>query len=394
YAKKLLEEDRAYYCYCTPEEIDEMREEAASKGEMPRYNGRCRSLSPEEKEKYEREGREPVIRFKLPVEDREIVVDDMIRGEVTFNTDVLDDFIIFKSDGMPTYNFAVVVDDALMKITDVIRGEDHLSNTPKQLLLYEALGFAIPRFAHLPLILDEERQKLKKRSDSDAVYIGEYRERGYLPEALFNFLSLLGWSPKDDEEILTREEIISRFNIADVNKSAAVFDIEKLNWMNGKYIRDADLDRIVELSLPYLEKAGYITGEVSDATYEWLKKIIEVARTKVEYLSQIPAETELFFADLEFDNKEEAIEEFKGENVDLVFSTLNKELRELEEFNPDTINKIFNKMRKELPVKARTIYHPARVALTGKNSGPELNEVIYILGIDEVKKRLDNALKL
>lgn len=394
HAQKLLEEGKAYYCYCSPEEIDEMREQAASKGEMPRYNQHCRTLNEEDVEEYKKEGRNPVIRFKLPDEAREIIVDDMIRGKVSFNTDVLDDFIIYKSDGMPTYNFAVVIDDALMKITQVIRGEDHLSNTPKQILLYEALGFDLPRFAHLPLILDKNKAKLKKRSDSDAVYIGEYREKGYLPEALFNFLSLLGWSAKDNQEIMSREEIISNFDVSNVNKSPAVFDVEKLNWMNGKYIREADLDRIVKLSIRYLEEAGFISGDISDDKYQWVKKVIEVSRNKVDCLSQIPEKTELFFKELEFTDQERAVEEFKGEDVELVFSTLKEQLAELEEFNTDSINRIFNKMRKNLPVKARTIYHPTRVALTGMNSGPELNHVIYILGIKETERRLDNALKM
>ncbi|MEJ6949605.1 glutamate--tRNA ligase [Natronospora cellulosivora (SeqCode)] len=394
YLDKLLAEDKAYYCYCTPEELDEMREEASRKGQMPRYDARCRHLSKEEKEKYEKEGRNPVIRFKTPDIDRDIIVDDMIRGEVTFSSSILDDFIIFKSDGMPTYNFAVVIDDSLMKISQVVRGEDHLSNTPKQILIYEALGFEPPRFAHMPLILDENKAKLKKRSDSDAVFIGEYREKGYLPEALFNFLSLLGWSTKDEEELLSIDEIVERFDISDVNKSAAVFDVEKLNWMNGKYIREADLDRIVQLSIPYLQKAGYLQDEISEEKYEWLKRVIEAARTGVDFLSQIPAEAELFFTDLKFEDREKAIEEFKGENVDLVFNTLVEKLEALDEITPSKINKIFKKLRKELPVKPRTIYHPVRVALTGMNSGPEITDVIYILGLNETKARLDNALSL
>ncbi len=394
YAQKLLEEGKAYYCYCSPEELEQMREEALEEGEMPRYNGRCRNLSLEEKEQYEKEGRTPVIRFMVPEEDKDILINDRIRGEVVINTSVLDDFVIFKSDGMPTYNFAVVIDDALMKITQVIRGEDHISNTPKQLLIYEALGFEPPGFAHLPLILDTNRAKLKKRSADQAVYVGEYREKGYLPEALFNFLALLGWAPGDDEEIMSREDIISKFDISSVNKSSAVFDVDKLNWMNGKYIREADLERITELSLPFLKEAGYIGEEISKAEYQWLKRVIEVARLGVDYLAQIPVKAELFFKDLEFEDKEKAIEEFKGEDVELVFATLKEKLKGLEEFNPDTINKVFNRMRKELPVKARTIYHPTRVALTGMNSGPELNHVIYILGLEETERRLDNALDL
>lgn len=394
YAEKLLEEGKAYYCYCTPEELQAMREEAARKGEMPRYNQHCRHLKEEELEAYKKEGRVPVIRFKMPDEEQEIIINDLIRGEIKFSTDVLDDFIIFKSDGMPTYNFAVVIDDALMKISQVIRGEDHISNTPKQILLYEAFGFPVPEFAHLPLILDENRAKLKKRSDSDAVYIGEFREKGYLPEALFNFLSLVGWSPKDEREIMSREEIISLFDISDVNKSSAVFDIEKLNWMNGKYIRDADLERIMELSIPYLQEAGLVGEEISGEEYDWLKKVIEVARTGVDYLSQIPAEAEIFFTELEFADKEKSLAEFKDEEVELVFKTLKEDLRNLAEFDRDSINNIFKELRKKLPVKAKKIYRPVRLALTGRDSGPELSDIIYIFGLEEVEKRLDEALAM
>ncbi len=394
YADKLLKEDKAYKCYCSEEELDQMREEALANDKMPKYNGHCRNLSKEEEQKYIDEGREPVIRFKLPEENKDIIVKDDIRGDVTFNSSVLDDFIIFKSDGMPTYNFAVVIDDALMKITEVIRGEDHLSNTPKQILIYEALGFEVPRFAHLPLILDSNRAKLKKRSKDDDVYIGEYREKGYLPEALFNFLTFLGWAPPEDKEILTKEEIIENFELKDINKSAAVFDIDKLNWVNGKYIRESDLDYIVELSIPYLKEAGFVDDEFVENNHEWLKKVIEVARTGVDYLAQIPEEAELFFEELEFENKEEAIEEFKEEGVELVFETLEKKLKELKEFTPENINKIFSELIKELPVGGRTVYHPTRLALTGLNSGPEMKNVIYILGIEETINRLDNAIAM
>ena len=394
YAQELIDEGKAYYCYCSPKELDEMREKARAEGKMPKYDGRCRKLTEEEKKQYKKQGRKPVIRFKIDDEDRDIIVKDKIRGQVVFNTSVLDDFIIFKSDGMPTYNFAVVIDDALMKISEVIRGEDHLSNTPKQILLYEALGFSIPSFAHLPLILDENKAKLKKRSLDDDVYIGEYREKGYLPEALFNFLALLGWSPGDDNEILSRQELISRFQLQDINKAAAVFDKEKLNWMNGKYIRNAELDRIVELALPYLQDAGFIGDEITEEKRKWLQRVIEVGRTKVDYLAQIPAKVELFFSELEYDNKEEAIEEFSQDGVELVFNTLKEKIYNLDEFKLDNINNIFSEMKSELPVGARTVYHPVRLALTGKNSGPELNDVIYILGPQEVENRLDRALNL
>jgi nondiscriminating glutamyl-tRNA synthetase len=393
YVQKLLDEDMAYYCYCTPEELDKMREKAKARDEMPRYNGRCRHLSNEEKERFEAEGRQPVIRLKVPTDDQDIVVKDMIRGDVTFNSSVLDDFIIFKSDGMPTYNFAVVIDDALMKVTQVVRGEDHLSNTPKQILIYDALDFDKPEFAHLPLILDENKAKLKKRGNDDTVYIGEFRRKGYLPEALFNFLTLLGWSAEEEQEIISRDELIDQFELTDVNKSAAVFDISKLNWMNGKYIREVDLERIVDLSIPYLESAGYI-DDLKDLDREWLRRVIEVARTGVDYLAQLPEEAELFFTDLAYDDPEEASQEFSEDGVELVFDSLKKKLYNLDELTIDNINDVFSEMRDELPVGARTIYHPVRIALTGMTSGPEISEVIYIFGIDEVEDRLDKAIEL
>ncbi len=393
YADKLLESDHAYKCYCTQEELEEMREKAIANDKMPRYDGSCRNLTEEERQAYEEEGREPVLRFKMPEEEKDIVVNDLIRGDVTFNSSVLDDFIIFKSDGMPTYNFAVVIDDALMKISHVIRGEDHLSNTPKQILIYEALGFELPKFAHLPLILDENKAKLKKRGE-DSVYVGEFREQGYLPEALFNFMALLGWSTGDEEEILSKEEIIERFAIEDVNKSGAVFDREKLNWMNGKYIRAAELDRIVELSIPFLIESGLIDEDYAAENREWLSKVIDEARTGVDYLAQISAEAELFLTDIEFDDPEKAAEEFAGEDVELVFETLKEKLFAREEVTPEAVGEIFSELKDELPVGARTIYHPTRLAITGKTSGPEMTGVISIFGAEEVASRLDSALEM
>ncbi|OEG62688.1 MAG: glutamate--tRNA ligase [Halanaerobium sp. MDAL1] len=393
YADKLLESGHAYKCYCTKEELDQMRQKAIDNDEMPRYDGSCRNLTEEERKDYEAEGREPVLRFKLPAEEREIIVEDLIRGDVSFNSSVLDDFIIFKSDGMPTYNFAVVIDDALMEISHVIRGEDHLSNTPKQILIYEALGFDLPKFAHLPLILDENKAKLKKRG-KDSVYIGEFREQGYLPEALFNFMALLGWSTGDEEEILSQTEIIDRFAIEDVNKSGAVFDREKLNWMNGKYIRAAELDRIFELSLPFLLESGLVDQEYIENNRDWLLKVIDESRTGVDYLSQIPAEAELFLTEIEFEDPAAAAEEFKGEDVKLVFETLKEKAFAREELTAEAVGEIFKELKNELDVGGRTIYHPTRLAITGKGSGPEMTSVISIFGAEEIARRLDAALEL
>jgi nondiscriminating glutamyl-tRNA synthetase len=393
YADKMLESGHAYKCYCSQEELEEMRKKAVANDKMPRYDGSCRNLSEEERKVYEEEGREPVLRFKMPEKEKDIVVHDLIRGDVTFSSSVLDDFIIFKSDGMPTYNFAVVIDDALMKISHVIRGEDHLSNTPKQILIYKALDFGLPKFAHLPLILDENKAKLKKRGE-DSVYVGEFREQGYLPEALFNFMALLGWSTGSEEEILSREEIVERFDIKNVNKSGAVFDREKLNWMNGKYIRAAELDRIVELSIPFLIDSGLIDQEYADKNREWLAKVIDEARTGVDYLAQISSEAELFLTEIEFEDPEKAAEEFVGEDVKIVFEALKEKLFACEELTPEAVAEIFSELKDELPVGARTIYHPTRLAITGRGSGPEMTGVISIFGAEEVASRLDNALAM
>lgn len=394
HAERLLEEGKAYRCYCTPEELDEMRQEFLERGQMPRYPGRCRNLTAEEEERFQAEGRKPVIRFKLPEEERAIKFRDIIRGELEFKSDVLDDFVILKSDGMPTYNFAVVIDDHYMKVTHVTRGEDHISNTPKQILLYEAFGWETPEFAHMPLILDKNRAKLKKRSNDDYVYVGEFREKGYLPEALFNYLALLGWSPGGDEEVLSREEIVAQFSLDRVNKSAAIFDLEKLNWLNGIYIRKKSPEELLPLVQPYLEKAGYISPPLSDKERKRLLLIVEAVQESLNTLSDIVAESELFFKELEFEDIEKAREEFQQEGVRDVFRTILAKIEEQEELTPDSSARIFKGVIKELPVGGRTVYHPSRFALTGRGTGPELNYVMAILGRDEVRNRLLKALEI
>lgn len=394
YVEKLIEEDKAYYCYCTTEELDEMREAAKARGEAPKYNGKCRGLTKEERKELEAEGRESVVRFKLPEEEQTIVVEDLIYGDVEFSSDVLDDFVLVKSDGIPTYNFAVVVDDQLMEISHVIRGEDHLSNTPKQILLYEALGFNPPEFAHLSMILGEDKSKLSKRSGEAYVYVSQYRKQGYLPEALINFLSLLGWSPENDEEIFAPKEIIERFSMDRVTKSSAVFDVEKLNWMNGHYIREAELDRIVELAIPYLKEADYINDETVEEDYERIKQIVDVVRESLDYVGQIVDHVAPFFGELEYEDRDEVIECFQEEGVEQVLETLRERLEALEDYNPDAVLEELRSILDSLSVGGRLFFHPTRYALTGKGSGPELYHVISILGKEKTLKRLDKALEL
>jgi len=254
FAERLLQAGQAYYCYCTEEEIEARRQEFISRGELPRYNGRCSNLTEEERQEFIKQGRKPAVRFRVP-HDQEIVINDLVRGQVTFESNGIGDFVIVKSDGIPTYNFAVVVDDYLMKISHVIRAEEHLSNTPRQVLLYRALGLPEPQFAHISLILGEDRSKMSKRHGATSVI--QYQELGYLPEALVNFLALLGWSPEGEEEILSKEDLIMKFSLDRVAKNPAVFDQEKLYWLNGMYIRQSSMERLLGLALPLLQKAGF-----------------------------------------------------------------------------------------------------------------------------------------
>ncbi|MDP3013940.1 MAG: glutamate--tRNA ligase, partial [Candidatus Subteraquimicrobiales bacterium] len=253
-ANRLLESNKAYLCYCTPDELRKRRELALKEKRAPRYDGRCRSLKPKEKRNLEESGRKPAIRFDCP-KTGETIVNDLIRGRVEFKNEVLDDFIILRADGFPTYNFAVVVDDYSMKITHVIRGEDHLPNTPKQILLYQALEYEIPAFAHLPMILGSDKKPLSKRHGATSVE--EFRKIGYLSQAMINYLALLGWSYDEKTTLLSVDELVERFSIERVSKNPAIWDPVKLEWMNGHYIRQMSIDELTDSVLPYLKETGF-----------------------------------------------------------------------------------------------------------------------------------------
>ncbi|HHV75292.1 MAG TPA: glutamate--tRNA ligase [Thermoanaerobacterium sp.] len=390
YAEKLIKEGKAYRCYCTPEELDKDREESVKKGDIPRYSGRCRHLTREQEEEYLRQGRKPSIRFIIP-DDVTISFDDMIKGKIEIKSDTLGgDMIIVKSDGMPTYNFAVVVDDTLMKITHVIRGEDHIYNTPKQLLIYEALGFKPPVFAHAPLILGPDRTKLSKRHGN--TYIGQYREMGYLPEAMFNFLSLLSWSPDDNVELMSKDEIIKKFNFNKIHSANPVFDIEKLNWMNQHYIQMSPIERIVDLSLPHLKEAGYIGENVDEATYEWLKKIVSLFKDGLHYVAELKDKAKMFFVDdLEYNS--EAKEILLSNDAKNVLMAFKEEIGNMDEVTEEGIKELLKMLQKKIGVKGKAFFMPIRFALTGQDHGPELVMIIPLLGKQKILQRIDKALK-
>ena len=258
YTDKLLAEGKAYYCYCTDEELEEERQNLIKEGKMPRYMGKCRHLTEEQIAQFKAEGRKPTVRFRVPA-DQQILVRDMVRGDVVFDSNNIGDFVIVKSDGIPTYNYAVVIDDALMHITHVIRAEEHLSNTPRQCLVYDALGFKQPTFGHISLILGKDHTKMSKRHGATSV--DQYRQLGYLPEAINNFLALLGWAPNSEQEIFSMDELIHEFSMDRVAKNPAVFDIDKLNWINQHYMRQLDAEAFFEAAKPHMIAAGYMTGE-------------------------------------------------------------------------------------------------------------------------------------
>ncbi|MBQ0067952.1 MAG: glutamate--tRNA ligase [Phascolarctobacterium sp.] len=391
YTEKLLTEGKAYYCYCTDEELETERQTLLSKGETPRYLGHCRSLTEEQIAKYKADGRKPTIRFRVPANEQ-IVVHDLVRGDVVFDSNGIGDFVIVKSDGIPTYNYAVVIDDYLMKINHVIRAEEHLSNSPRQCLIYDALGFPKPVFGHISLILGKDHTKMSKRHGATSV--DQYRQLGYLPEGIINFLALLGWASGTEQEIFSMDELFNEFSMEHVAKNPAVFDIDKLNWINQQYMRKLDEDKLFSLAVPFLQRAGYMTVNESAERMEWLKKIVWTSREHVCYGAQIADYVKMYFKDdVEFENAETEIV-LKAETVPKVLQTFLDEINKTE-LNGANVKALFKTVQKLTGLRGKDVFMPVRVALTGNQHGPELTEIIPLLGkekcISLVKKSVEKA---
>ncbi|MEL7567671.1 MAG: glutamate--tRNA ligase [Dehalobacterium sp.] len=382
---RLLSSGHAYYCYCSEEECEAERQRLMEQGETPRYLGKCRNLTEEEKNRFEQEGRKPVVRFRVP-DHHTITIHDMVRGEVSFETEGMGDYIIVKSDGIPTYNFAVVMDDADMGVTHVIRGEEHLSNTPRQVLIYDALGLKTPRFAHISLILGKDRSKMSKRHGSTSVVA--YREQGYLPEALVNFLALLGWSPEGEEEIFSLEELIKLFSLDRVSKSPAVFDMEKLKWINGSYIRNLDPERLKSLALPYLKDAGFVGKELTPEEDTWASLVTETLRNYLSCLEDIKEKLGMFMGQYVSFETDEAKNVLQGESVPQVVNMFASKIKEAEALTPELVKGMLKQIRKDTGLGGSQVFMPIRVALTGQMHGPDLDKLTAILGRDVVINRL------
>ncbi|MFD0961918.1 glutamate--tRNA ligase [Paenibacillus chungangensis] len=391
YWQELLDRGLAYRCYCTEEELEAEREEQMALGETPRYSGKHRHLTGEQQQAFEAEGRVASIRFRVP-EGRTYTFDDMVKGPITFDTAETGDFVIVKKDGIPTYNFAVVLDDHLMRISHVLRGEDHISNTPRQLMIYEAFGWEPPIFGHMTLIVNEQKKKLSKRDESIIQFIEQYDRLGYLPEAMFNFIALLGWSPEGEQEMFTRDELVQVFTASRLSKSPAVFDTNKLSWMNNEYLKNADVSRVVDLCLPHLQEAGRIADELDETGREWITALVALHQDKLRCASDIVPVTELFFRDSVVDEAD-AAEVLAEETVPAVLSAFLARIEaEGAAFDVDGIKAMIKEVQKETGCKGKALFMPIRAALTGQTHGPDLNQSIVLLGMEKVAARLRERL--
>ena len=375
-ARVLLEEGHAYYCFCSPEQLEAERKHALANNLPPKYSGRCAQIDPDEARQRVRSGEHAAVRFRTPP-DREIVFRDLVRGDIRFHTDVIGDQVLLRSDGNPAYNFAVVVDDGLMGVTHVVRGEDHISNTPRQLLVYDALGFTPPAFGHVAMVLGPDHTKLSKRHG--AVSVDEFRAKGYLPEALLNYLALLSWSPGENQEVVPLREMAKRFSLSDVGHSASVFDEEKLAWINRHYLKDADPERLARLTMPYLERAGYIRGRMTPEGFAYLVSLVPVFNTSVDRLEQVTQRLRQLF---EFSAAtalgDAAIRGEVGEGpARQVIDALAEELYSAPRLaDKQTFRSIADRVKQKTGQKGRALFHPIRIALTGAADGPELDLLV------------------
>src|SRR5690625_4243597 len=390
YVDELLERDLAYECYMTEEELEQEREEQRAKGQVPKYSGAHSKLTEEQIEQFRKEGRKPSIRIRVP-KNKTYTFHDIVRGNISIESSDYGDWVIVKKDGIPTYNFAVAIDDHLMQISHVLRGEEHISNTPRQMMVYDAFGWEPPQFGHMTLILNEERKKLSKRDQHILQFIEQYEKLGFLPEAMFNFITLLGWSPGGEEEMFTREQLIDIFDPKRLSTSAAIFDVKKLEWMNGEYIKKENVERVIDLALPHLIEAKRISKDADEAKLNWVKEIIALYQEQLRYGAEIVELTELFFkTEIAYDEAAEKV--LQEEQVADVLQVLTDKLIHLDDFTEENIKEQIKQTQKETKQRGKKLFMPIRVATTGQTHGPELPKAIELLGKEVVIKRLDQVL--
>lgn len=384
-AAQLITMGHAYRCYCTPETLERMRAEQQAKGQATKYDGRCWRLSGAERAENEAKGMASVVRMRIPDPDQVIVVQDLVRGEVEFNSAQLDDQVLIKSDGFPTYHLAVVTDDHAMRISHVLRAEEWLPSTPKHLLLYRWLGWEPPQYAHLPLLLNRDRSKMSKRKGD--VSAEAYREQGYLPDALVNFIALLGWSPGGDQELIARQELIEKFSIERIVKTGAVFDRDKLDWMNQHYIQQLSAESFYEAVRPFLHRTEY-----NDAPETELRKICAVIQPRLVRLADIEQELRVFFRGDDTPLDPTAAAKLRTAEAQRAFAAFRQRLSDLDALNEESFKTIMKGVAQDTGVKGKQLWEPMRIALTLGEHGPDLGQFADVLGKDKAMRRIERAL--
>ena len=377
-ADRLVREKKAYYCFCTAEELERDREQALKEGRQPIYSGKCRQLDSGEVERRRTAGESAAIRLKIP--EHPIKFHDIVRGEVEFASESVSDPIIMRSNGMPVYNYVVVIDDAEMKITHVIRGDDHLSNTPKQVALYEALGLPVPQFAHLSTILGPDRERLSKRHG--ATSIANFRDMGILPEALMNYLALLGWAPSGGtRETFTPKELVKEFSLKRVTPSPAIFDMEKLYWLNRHYLKQSSIERVAELTVPFFRQAGLLPELLNEEMGQWFRRLLALLVPYVDKLDQLAQKATIVFhydaaAALAAPDNAETL---AGEKTSAVIKAFAERVSGEDTITPERFKAIMNEVKEATGAKGKELFHPVRVMLIGSHSGPEFDKLIPLL---------------
>ncbi len=387
---KLFDNGSVFRCYCTKEEIEAARETALKEKKPLKYSGKCRGLTPEDWARLDAEGKRYTIRFKTP-ENEKIIVDDLIRGPIVFNSFELDDFIIVRSNGVPIFLLTNGIDDALMEITHVVRGEDHISNTPKQILINQALGLRVPQYLHTSMILGPDRTKLSKRHG--AVSVNQFREQGYLSESLVNYLAFLGWNPKTTDEFFTLPELVEAFSIEAMSKPPSVFDYDRLKYINAHWMGAIDAGRRLDLCIAHLISKGMIDSATADARRDWLAEIVSICGERLKTVNDIETVADFFFRDITEYEEKGVRKHFKGEKTIAILERLRAKISALTDYTRAEIERIMHVMVDDEGVLGKELIHPARLALTGKTTGPGLFELMEVLGRDESLKRIESAEK-
>lgn len=383
----MIDSGHAYYCFCSKDRLDKIREEQRQMDKTPMYDKHCMNLSKSEVEKKIAAGESFVIRLKVP-ENQDITFTDTVKGTITIHSSEVDDQVLIKSDGFPTYHFAVVVDDHLMKISHVVRGEEWLTSTPKQKLIYEYLGWDMPEYIHLPTVLNKDKKKLSKRQGDVAT--SDFKNKGYLPEALVNYLALVGWSPKDNQEIFSMEELIQEFDFSRVSKTGGIFDVDKLNWVNNHYIKSSSTQRIARMCIPAIIESKLMTEKETNDKFDWIVQITDALKERLNYASEIVNHMGIFFGDKVIFETEDAKNIVFADGVKELLQAFVEELEQIDEIDTEFTSTIFNKLKAKTKTKGKNLFMPVRCAVTGQVHGPDMGKILIALGKEKVLNRLNH----